>query len=45
MQVEQQGGIAWHTGRESCFYRRFEDGTWNIVEPVLRDPAEIYGEQ
>ncbi len=42
MEIEQQGGIACHTGRESCFYRRFQDGVWKTVAPVLKDPAEIY---
>lgn len=42
LNVEQQGGIACHTGRESCFYRRLIDGHWQTVEPVLRDPAAIY---
>ena len=40
--VEQIGGIACHTGRESCFYRRLDAGTWQEFEPVLRDPAQIY---
>jgi phosphoribosyl-AMP cyclohydrolase len=40
--VEQAGGIACHTGRESCFFRRLEGGRWVAVEPVLRDPSEIY---
>ena len=40
--VEQIGGIACHTGRESCFYRKLEDGQWCSVEPVLKDPAKIY---
>lgn len=42
MQVQQIGGIACHTGRESCLYRRFENGRWVEVEPVLKDPSEIY---
>ena len=42
MKVVQQGGIACHTGRESCFYRLYEDGEWKTVEPVLKDPADIY---
>jgi len=42
MEIEQQGGIACHTGRESCFYRRLQDGVWETVAPVLKDPAEIY---
>jgi phosphoribosyl-AMP cyclohydrolase len=40
--VEQAGGIACHTGRQSCFFRRLESGRWVAVEPVLRDPGEIY---
>ncbi|MDE0309012.1 MAG: phosphoribosyl-AMP cyclohydrolase [Acidiferrobacterales bacterium] len=43
MQVEQGGGIACHTGRESCFFRKLEDGEWTQVDPVLKDPEEIYG--
>ncbi len=42
MQVEQLGGIACHTGRESCFYRILEDGQWKTVDPVLKNPKEIY---
>ena len=41
--VEQTGGSACHTGRESCFYRRLEDGRWITVEPVLKEPREVYG--
>ncbi|MDW8467807.1 MAG: phosphoribosyl-AMP cyclohydrolase [Burkholderiales bacterium] len=43
--VEQAGGIACHTGRASCFYRRLEAGRWVAVDPVLEDPAAIYGER
>ena len=42
MQVEQIGGIACHTGRESCFYRIWKDGEWVTTDPVLKDPEEIY---
>jgi phosphoribosyl-AMP cyclohydrolase len=42
LEVEQIGGIACHTGRESCFYQRLENGRWVSVDPVLRDPREIY---
>ncbi len=42
LQVEQKGGIACHTGRESCFYQRLEKDGWQSVEPVIKDPAEIY---
>ncbi|AOY01250.1 phosphoribosyl-AMP cyclohydrolase [Jeongeupia sp. USM3] len=40
--IEQDGGIACHTGRESCFYRVLSDGEWETVDPVLKDPAAIY---
>ena len=43
LQVEQLGGIACHTGRRSCFYQRLEDSCWVTVEPVLKDPESIYG--
>lgn len=42
-QVEQIGGIACHTGRESCFYRRLENGAWTTIEPVVKNPVDIYG--
>lgn len=42
LQVEQVGGIACHTGRESCFYRVLKDGEWQIVDTVLKDPKDIY---
>ncbi len=42
LQVEQLGGIACHTGRESCFYRVLKDGQWHTVDSVLKDPGEIY---
>ncbi len=40
--VGQNGGIACHTGRESCFYRKYEDGTWKTTDPVIKDPMAIY---
>jgi phosphoribosyl-AMP cyclohydrolase len=42
LKVEQAGGIACHTGRESCFYRKLENGRWVTVDPVLKDPAVLY---
>ena len=41
--VEQVGGIACHTGRARCFYRRLEQDRWVEIEPVVKDPREIYG--
>ena len=40
--VEQIGGIACHTGRESCFYRQLLDGKWLTIAPVLKNPNTIY---
>jgi phosphoribosyl-AMP cyclohydrolase len=42
LQIEQQGGIACHTGRESCFYSRLEKDEWVAVDAVLKNPDEIY---
>jgi phosphoribosyl-AMP cyclohydrolase len=42
LKVEQAGGIACHTGRRSCFFQKLEKGKWLAVEPVLKDPHEIY---
>ncbi len=42
LSIEQVGGIACHTGRESCFYRRFENGRWTETDAVLKNPDEIY---
>ena len=42
LQVEQLGGIACHTGRESCFYRVLKDDEWQTVDPVIKDPSNIY---
>lgn len=40
--IEQQGGIACHTGRESCFYRKLDGGNWVVTDAVLKDPHAIY---
>jgi phosphoribosyl-AMP cyclohydrolase len=46
LKVHQEGGIACHTGRASCFFRRLEGQTdsaaWVSVDPVLKDPEHIY---
>jgi len=42
LKVQQVGGIACHTGRESCFFRKLEDGRWVTTDPVLKDPSLIY---
>ncbi|MDR2876100.1 MAG: phosphoribosyl-AMP cyclohydrolase [Methylobacillus sp.] len=40
--VEQIGGIACHTGRHSCFFRKLENGHWVTDAPVIKNPEEIY---
>jgi phosphoribosyl-AMP cyclohydrolase len=42
LRVEQKGGIACHTGRESCFYSKLENGQWVETDAVLKAPEEIY---
>lgn len=42
LQIEQHGGIACHTGRESCFFSRLENGHWVETDAVLKNPDEIY---
>ncbi|MGP1614105.1 MAG: phosphoribosyl-AMP cyclohydrolase [Pollutimonas bauzanensis] len=46
LKVKQEGGIACHTGRESCFFRRLDgdagNAVWTITDPVLKDPELIY---
>lgn len=42
LKVHQEGGIACHTGRESCFFRRLDGDQWTITDPVLKDPEHIY---
>jgi phosphoribosyl-AMP cyclohydrolase len=42
LSVEQLGGIACHTGRHNCFFKQLRDDAWVSVEPVLKDPKQIY---
>jgi phosphoribosyl-AMP cyclohydrolase len=42
MKVNQVANIACHTGRTSCFYRVLENGHWQIVDKVVKDPKDIY---
>ncbi|KQT41074.1 MULTISPECIES: phosphoribosyl-AMP cyclohydrolase [unclassified Methylophilus] len=42
--VEQQGGIACHTGRHNCFFQQLQGDDWVTVEPVIKDPKVIYHE-
>ena len=40
--VEQVGGIACHTGRHNCFFQKYADGKWVVMDPVIKDPKDIY---
>ncbi|NYT83349.1 phosphoribosyl-AMP cyclohydrolase [Alcaligenaceae bacterium] len=46
LKVRQEGDVACHTGRKSCFFRRLDgvddDATWTVTDPVLKDPKQIY---
>ena len=35
-------GIACHTGRHSCFFRKLDGQQWLSTDPVLQDPDRIY---
>ncbi|MDR0564620.1 MAG: phosphoribosyl-AMP cyclohydrolase [Azoarcus sp.] len=43
LSIVQTGGIACHTGRQSCFFQRLSGGVWEDSEPVLKNPDAIYG--
>lgn len=42
LSVEQVGGIACHTGRHNCFFKKLDSGEWITDQPVLKDPGTIY---
>ena len=42
LEVEQLGGIACHTGRHNCFYKQLQNEEWVAVEPVIKNPDDIY---
>lgn len=42
LKVEQVGGIACHTGRHNCFFKKLENGNWLIDQAVIKDPKDIY---
>jgi phosphoribosyl-AMP cyclohydrolase len=45
LRVEQIGGIACHTGRYHCFYRQWQDGHWQTVDPIIKNPVDIYKDE
>lgn len=42
LKIEQVGGIACHTGRHSCFFKKLDNEKWLVDQPVIKDPNEIY---
>ena len=42
LSVEQIGGIACHTGRHNCFFKKLENGHWLIDQPIIKNPEDIY---
>lgn len=40
--VEQISGIACHTGRHSCFFKKLQFNEWIIISPIIKNPEEIY---
>jgi len=42
IRVEQVGGIACHTGRHNCFFKKLDNGDWLVDQPVIKNPDEIY---
>lgn len=40
--VEQEGGIACHTGRHNCFFKKLNDNQWEIDQPIIKNPEDIY---
>jgi len=43
LKVQQVGGIACHTGRESCFFQKIDGEKIEVTKPVIKNPKEIYG--
>jgi len=43
LKVNQNGGIACHTGHISCFFNKLENKEWQSISEVIKDPKEIYG--
>ncbi|TAG77398.1 MAG: phosphoribosyl-AMP cyclohydrolase [Betaproteobacteria bacterium] len=44
LKVDQIGGIACHTGRRNCFFRKLESGAWVTEFEPIKSEKEIYGE-
>ncbi|MBK8750650.1 MAG: phosphoribosyl-AMP cyclohydrolase [Candidatus Competibacteraceae bacterium] len=42
LDIDQIGGVACHTGRQSCFFEELREGEWTVIDPVLKDPHAMY---
>jgi phosphoribosyl-AMP cyclohydrolase len=42
LSVDQHGGVACHTGRPHCFYKRMHDSVWVTDVDVVIDPKDMY---
>ncbi|HEU5369524.1 MAG TPA: phosphoribosyl-AMP cyclohydrolase [Ktedonobacterales bacterium] len=42
LRVHQRGDAACHDGYHSCYYRQLNGETWEITQPRLFDPAQVY---
>lgn len=43
LKIEQLGGAACHTGHRSCFHKKVESGSVQIIGEPVFDPKEVYG--
>jgi phosphoribosyl-AMP cyclohydrolase len=44
LKIDQMGGIACHTGRRNCFFRKLENGAWITEFEPIKSEKDIYGE-
>lgn len=42
IKVKQVGGIACHTGRHNCFFKKLESNQWITDQAVVKNPEDIY---
>lgn len=45
IKVEQVGGIACHTGRHNCFFKKLDNSSWVIDQAVIKNPEDIYDKE
>ena len=42
LKIEQVGGAACHTGHRSCFHKRIQNGSIQVIGKPIFDPKEVY---